>query len=178
MAKKPTQHCSFCGKERQEVKVLIAGINGYICDGCVEQANHIINEESQHQSRFNYGKRNFTYKPKDIKKFLDDYIIGQEDAKKIIAVAVYNHYKRLNHATKDDVELEKSNILMVGQTGTGKTLIARTIAKMLNVPFAIVDATVFTEAGYVGEDVESMLSRLLQCCDYNVEAAEKGIIYI
>ncbi len=178
MAKKSIQHCSFCGKERQEVKVLIAGISGYICDGCVEQAIYIVKEESQHLSKYSHSKRNFNYKPKDIKKFLDDYIIGQDDAKKIIAVAVYNHYKRLNHASKDDVELEKSNILMVGQTGTGKTLIAKTIAKMLNVPFTIVDATVFTEAGYVGEDVESMLSRLLQCCDYNVDAAEKGIIYI
>jgi len=178
MAKKPMQHCSFCGKERQEVKVLIAGINGYICDSCVEQANLIVNEESQHLLRYSYGKDKFSFKPKEIKNFMDDYIIGQDDAKKIIAVAVYNHYKRLNYNKDNDVELEKSNILMVGQTGTGKTLIARTIAKMLNVPFAIVDATVFTEAGYVGEDVESMLSRLLQCCDYNVAAAEKGIIYI
>jgi ATP-dependent Clp protease ATP-binding subunit ClpX len=178
MAKKTIQHCSFCGKERQDVKVLISGIDGYICDGCVDQALHIIKEELHHTSSHGQANKKFQYKPIDIKNFLDEYIIGQDDAKKIIAVAVYNHYKRLSHKLSDDIEIEKSNILLVGQTGTGKTLIAKTIAKMLNVPFSIVDATVFTEAGYVGEDVESMLSRLLQASNYNVEAAERGIIYI
>lgn len=160
--------------------MLIAGIDGHICETCVEQAYDIINEELKSKPS-KKGTGGFTLPssitPLEIKSFLDQYIIGQDDAKKYISVAVYNHYKRLNSKT-DDVEIEKSNIVLVGETGTGKTLLAKTIARFLDVPFAIVDATVFTEAGYVGEDVESMLSRLLQACDYNVEAAEKGIVYI
>jgi ATP-dependent Clp protease ATP-binding subunit ClpX len=171
--------CSFCGRNKKEAVLLIAGIDGHICEMCVEQAYHIVNDE---QSLPKQPSSNFTlpdtFKPKDIKAYLDGYIIGQEDAKRSLSVAVYNHYKRLKQKTKEDVEIEKSNIIFVGETGTGKTLMAKTIAKFLDVPFAIVDATVFTEAGYVGEDVESMLSRLLQVCDYNVEAAQKGIVYI
>lgn len=171
--------CSFCGRNKKEAVLLIAGIDGHICEMCVEQAYHIVNDEQASpkaaNSNFNLPD---TFKPKDIKAYLDQYIIGQEDAKKNLSVAVYNHYKRLKQKTKDDVEIEKSNIIFVGETGTGKTLMAKTIAKFLDVPFAIVDATVFTEAGYVGEDVESMLSRLLQVCDYNVDAAQKGIVYI
>ena len=161
--------------------MLIAGIEGHICETCVEQAYEIINEELK--TKPSKGGKNSSFMlpssitPKDIKSFLDQYIIGQDDAKKYLSVAVYNHYKRLN-SKLDDIEIEKSNIILVGETGTGKTLLAKTIARFLDVPFAIVDATVFTEAGYVGEDVESMLSRLLQACDYNVEAAEKGIVYI
>ena len=176
--KETEQSCSFCGRKKKEVQLLITGIDGQICDQCVTQARHIIEEELNDKSK------NFSYvlpkgvKPKDISSFLDQYVIGQEDAKKYLSVAVYNHYKRLNQRIDDEVEIEKSNILVVGQTGTGKTLLAKTIAKYLNVPFTIVDATVFTEAGYVGEDVESILSRLLQSCDYNVEAAERGIIYV
>lgn len=170
--------CSFCGRRKSETSILIAGIDGHICDNCVGQAQQIIDEELFHSSnkfQFNLPK---SIKPKEIAAFLDDYVIGQEEAKKIISVAVYNHYKRLNQKHDDDVEIEKSNILVVGNTGTGKTLLAKTIARFLNVPFTIVDATVFTEAGYVGEDVESILSRLLQVCNYDVKAAEKGIIYI
>lgn len=179
MAKKNTQFCSFCGKKKEEVMILIAGMDAHICENCVTQAQTIIQEEFQHKSKTEGFLFNSHLKPKNIKGFLDDYIIGQDDAKKVISVAVYNHYKRLNHPAKDnDIEIEKSNIVMVGRTGTGKTLIAKTIAKLLNVPFAIVDATVFTEAGYVGEDVESILTRLLQVCDYDVEAAQKGIVYI
>jgi len=179
MAKKKDEfNCSFCGRRRDEVLIVIAGIEGHICENCVGQAQNIINEELQQQERQFKFTLPSTLKPKKIKEFLDDYVIGQNDAKKIMAVAVYNHYKRLNQKITDDVEIEKSNIVMVGSTGTGKTLMARTIAKYLKVPFAIVDATVLTEAGYVGEDVESILSRLLQVCNFDVSAAEKGIIYI
>src|SRR5436189_6449016 len=179
MAKNPL-HCSFCGRNRDEVKILIAGQDGHICENCVEHAREIIEQELVVRD----DKTNSTFKltvkkPVEVKKFLDEYVIGQDDAKKVLAVAVYNHYKRLQQkVTENDVEIEKSNIIMVGETGTGKTLLAKTIAKLLNVPFAIVDATVFTEAGYVGEDVESMLSRLLQACNYDVAAAEKGIVFI
>src|SRR3978361_357556 len=174
-------HCSFCGRSRDEVKILIAGQEGHICENCVEHAQEIIEQELMIRSETTPGSPQFKLnvkKPVEIKKFLDEYVIGQDDAKKILAVAVYNHYKRLNQKSDNDVEIEKSNIIMVGETGTGKTLLAKTIARMLNVPFAIVDATVFTEAGYVGEDVESMLSRLLQACNYDVAAAEKGIVFI
>jgi ATP-dependent Clp protease ATP-binding subunit ClpX len=181
MAKQQILHCSFCGRSRDEVKILIAGQDGHICENCVEHAQEIIaqeitsNTETKHPASGNHKLT--VRKPIEIKKFLDEYVIGQDDAKKILAVSVYNHYKRLNQKI-DDVEIEKSNIVMVGETGTGKTLLAKSIARMLNVPFAIVDATVFTEAGYVGEDVESMLTRLLQACNYDVQAAEKGIVYI
>ncbi|MEO1437777.1 MAG: ATP-dependent Clp protease ATP-binding subunit ClpX, partial [Bacteroidota bacterium] len=177
--KRQNYRCSFCGKSKEEALILIAGIDGHICESCVDQAQQIIDEELNHKSAtsndFNLPD---VIVPKDIKAHLDQYVIGQDDAKKILSVAVYNHYKRLKQKKDDGIEIEKSNILMVGRTGTGKTLLAKSIAKFLNVPFAIVDATVFTEAGYVGEDVESILSRLLQVCDYNVGAAEKGIIYI
>ena len=178
MKKEAEQSCSFCGRKKRETQILISGIEGQICDQCVAQAQQIIDEELfQKTKKFQYSLPN-SVKPKDISKFLDQYVIGQDEAKKYLSVAVYNHYKRLNQRKDDDVEIEKSNIIMAGQTGTGKTLLARTIAKFLNVPFAIVDATVFTEAGYVGEDVESILSRLLQVCNYDVKAAEHGIIYI
>jgi len=171
-------HCSFCGRSKQDVQILISGIDAFICEECAEQAKLIADEEVARLNK-KPGKNLRIKKPKAIKEALDQYIIGQDEAKKAIAVAVYNHYKRLNQEiTDDEVEIEKSNILVVGQTGTGKTLIAKTIAKQLNVPFAIVDATTFTEAGYVGEDVESILSRLLQNCDYNVEQAERGIVYV
>ncbi len=172
--------CSFCGKGKNEALMLIAGIDGHICEGCVEQAYEIISDELKvnKKPKDEYGLVDQNITPASIKSFLDQYVIGQTDAKKYLSVAVYNHYKRLSSIDVDDVEIEKSNIILVGETGTGKTLLAKTIAKCLNVPFAIVDATVFTEAGYVGEDVESMLSRLLQACDYNVEAAQKGIVYI
>ena len=180
MAKTPILHCSFCGRSRDEVKILIAGQDGHICENCVEHAREIIGQElgAVAETKPTSSYKLTVKKPMEIKKFLDEYVIGQDDAKKILAVAVYNHYKRLNQKTDNDVEIEKSNIIMVGETGTGKTLLAKTIARMLNVPFAIVDATVFTEAGYVGEDVESMLSRLLQACNYDVAAAEKGIVFI
>ena len=175
-------HCSFCGRSRDEVKILIAGQDGHICENCVEHAEEIIAQElgqtSDTKSTSTTAGKLTVRKPIEIKKFLDDYVIGQDDAKKILAVAVYNHYKRLNQKVENDVEIEKSNIVMVGETGTGKTLLAKSIARMLNVPFAIVDATVFTEAGYVGEDVESMLTRLLQACNYDVAAAERGIVFI
>ena len=178
---KNTLHCSFCGRNRDEVKILIAGQEGHICENCVEHAQEIISQElivrddSSPSSQFKLTVK----KPIEIKRFLDEYVIGQDDAKKVLAVAVYNHYKRLQQkVTENDVEIEKSNIIMVGETGTGKTLLAKTIAKLLNVPFAIVDATVFTEAGYVGEDVESILTRLLQVCNYDVVSAERGIVYI
>jgi ATP-dependent Clp protease ATP-binding subunit ClpX len=173
-------HCSFCGRNRDEVKILIAGQEGHICENCVEHAREIIEQElvisnDKPSSSFKLTVK----KPIEIKKFLDEYVIGQDEAKKVLSVAVYNHFKRLQQKLgENDVEIEKSNIVMVGETGTGKTLLAKTIARLLNVPFAIVDATVFTEAGYVGEDVESILTRLLQVCNYDVGAAERGIVYI
>lgn len=174
------RRCSFCGRTEDEVGFLITGVNGCICDSCAEQAHEIVKEAMHHQGQ---GPTDLNLselpKPKDIKEFLDQYVIGQDDAKRYLAVAVYNHYKRLlQPKDKNDVEIEKSNIIMVGSTGTGKTLLARTIAKLLNVPFTIVDATVLTEAGYVGEDIESILTRLLQVADYNVEEAERGIVFI
>ena len=170
-------HCSFCGKKKAETILLIAGIDAHICDECIEQANGIILQESK-QGKTTESKDSELLKPQQIKSFLDDYIIGQDYTKKIISVSVYNHYKRINQLKSDEIEIEKSNIIMVGKTGTGKTLIAKTIAKMLDVPLAIVDATVLTEAGYVGEDVEGILTKLLQTADYNVEKAEKGIVFI
>lgn len=180
--------CSFCGRSEKDVNFLITGMNGFICDSCAQQAYQIVLEAGfgPEGTRKNSGafdvSLNDVPKPTEIKEYLDEYIIGQDDAKKYLSVAVYNHYKRLqqhtNDAEDDGVEIEKSNIIMVGSTGTGKTLLARTIAKLLQVPFTIVDATVFTEAGYVGEDVESILSRLLQVADYNVEAAQRGIVFI
>jgi ATP-dependent Clp protease ATP-binding subunit ClpX len=170
--------CSFCGRSRNEVGVLIAGVSGHICESCIQQAHNIIKEEDVNE-RNNTSATVNLLKPAEIKTRLDEYVIGQDDAKKILSVAVYNHYKRLNQPnTKDDIEIEKSNVILVGRTGTGKTLLAKTIAKMLNVPFCIADATVLTEAGYVGEDVESILSRLLQAADYNVNAAQNGIVFI
>ena len=188
--KNPGYYCSFCGRDKSQVGILIAGAEGHICEICVEQALEIIEQELGSTANPAAKKKKSTKKeekewipivkkPAEIKAYLDQYVVGQEDAKKVLSVAVYNHYKRLTQkTTDDDVEIEKSNILFVGRTGTGKTLMAKTIAKLLNVPFSIVDATVFTEAGYVGEDVESMLSRLLQVCDYDVKSAERGIVYV
>ncbi len=175
MSKKETS-CSFCGRPRSQVGLLIAGLSGHICDHCIVQARTIVDEEVSTKPKEELPVN--VLKPSDIKTKLDDYVIGQDDAKKVLAVAVYNHYKRLHQTTVDDVEIEKSNVILVGRTGTGKTLLAKTIAKMLNVPFCIADATVLTEAGYVGEDVESILSRLLQAADYNVQAAQNGIVFI
>ena len=171
--------CSFCGKKKDQTRLLIAGIDAHICDLCIEQANGIIIQENNSKENNTNEKSDFELlKPQQIKLFLDDYIVGQDYTKKVISVSVYNHYKRISQETENEVEIEKSNIIMVGQTGTGKTLIAKTIAKMLDVPLAIVDATVLTEAGYVGEDVEGILTKLLQSADYNVEKAEKGIVFI
>jgi ATP-dependent Clp protease ATP-binding subunit ClpX len=184
---KSTLHCSFCGRNRDEVKILIAGQEGHICESCVDHAREIVVQEVESKQDAKSGFKLTVRKPVELKKHLDEYVIGQDEAKKILSVGVYNHYKRLNQPkpTKkqkneevEEVEIEKSNVIMVGETGTGKTLLAKTIAKLLNVPFAIVDATVFTEAGYVGEDVESILTRLLQVCNYDVSAAECGIVYI
>ncbi len=175
------KECSFCGRNDREVKLLITGINGYICEDCARQAYKIVQENLKEKPVGGNAKnkKNEVPKPHEIKEYLDQYVIGQDEAKRFLSVAVYNHYKRLRQKTDDDgVEIEKSNIIMVGSTGTGKTLIARTIAKLLDVPFTIVDATVFTEAGYVGEDVESILSRLLQVADYDVESAQQGIVFI
>ena len=171
--------CSFCGKKKDQTRLLIAGIDAHICDLCIEQANGIILQENNSNENNSSEKSDLELlKPQQIKLFLDDYIVGQDYTKKVISVSVYNHYKRISQETENEVEIEKSNIIMVGQTGTGKTLIAKTIAKMLDVPLAIVDATVLTEAGYVGEDVEGILTKLLQSADYNVEKAEKGIVFI
>ena len=169
-------HCSFCGRSKEDVDVLIAGVTGHICDHCIEQADGILREEKKAAP----ASSAFSLKlPKEIKEHLDTYVIGQEEAKKTISVAVYNHYKRILNPTHDsEIEIDKSNVILLGETGTGKTLLARTIARMLDVPFCIADATVLTEAGYVGEDVESVLSRLLQVADYNVEQTERGIVFI
>lgn len=173
-------NCSFCGRKKSDVNMLIAGISGHICDNCISQADEIIQQELVHSTKKNVDQNLVLQKPTEIKKHLDDYVIGQDEAKKILSVAVYNHYKRLLHSpsSDDDLEIEKANMVFVGKTGTGKTLMARTIAKLLQVPFAIADATVLTEAGYVGEDVESILSRLLQSADYDSKKAERGIVFI
>lgn len=180
MSKEENLECSFCGRKKAETDLLIAGMDAHICDKCIEQAHGIVEEEISESKSSSLSKDLTLKKPKEIKDFLDQYIIGQNETKRAMAVAVYNHYKRLlqDKNAEDDVEIEKSNIVLVGETGTGKTLVARTIAKMLNVPFSIVDATVLTQAGYVGEDVESILSRLLQAADYDVEKAQRGIVFI
>ena len=180
MAKSGPIVCSFCGRDKKEVKVLIAGITGHICDVCISQAFKIVNEEAGAQNNQQVQQALNVLKPQAIKKHLDEYIIGQDDAKKILSVAVYNHFKRIAHVAnaKEDIEIDKSNVILVGETGTGKTLLARTIAKLLHVPFCIADATVLTEAGYVGEDVENVLTRLLQAADYDVPSAERVIVFI
>lgn len=178
MAKDTTIRCSLCGRDKKESKILIAGINGHVCDNCVTQAYSIIKEETVGEQKQQVQHAINLLKPKTIKEKLDEYVIGQDDAKKVLSVAVYNHFKRIAHVSKnnkEEVEIDKSNLILVGETGTGKTLLARTIATMLNVPFCIADATVLTEAGYVGEDVESILTRLLQAADYDVAAAEKEL---
>ena len=185
MAKQTERKCSFCDRVESDVHILFTGMKGNICDQCIENAHYLLQEamgdekkkdkDRSAQPDFNQQK---LYKPREVKAFLDQYVIGQDDAKKVLSVAIYNHYKRLSMPVMDDVEIEKSNIIMVGETGTGKTLLAKSIARLMQVPFAIVDATVFTEAGYVGEDVESILSRLLQSCNFDVAAAERGIVYI
>ena len=180
MSKEENLECSFCGRKKAETDLLIAGVDAHICDKCIEQAHGIVEEEVSEINTSGLSKDLLLKKPVEIKTFLDQYIIGQDETKRAMAVAVYNHYKRLLQTTddEDEVEIEKSNIVLVGETGTGKTLVARTIAKMLNVPFSIVDATVLTQAGYVGEDVESILSRLLQAADYDLEKAQRGIVFI
>ena len=187
MAKKntPENHCSFCGRSESETRLLLTGMNGFICDSCVEQASKIVAEHLHRgpkSTNGNDGRNSHIPQPQEIKDYLDQYVIGQEDAKRVLAVAVYNHYKRLKYSAEhddaNDVEIEKSNIIIVGETGTGKTLLARTIARMLDVPFCIADATTLTEAGYVGDDVENVLVRLLQAADYDVAAAERGIVFI
>jgi ATP-dependent Clp protease ATP-binding subunit ClpX len=179
MAKEENLECSFCGRKKSDTDLLIAGMDAHICDKCIEQAHGIVEEEISEASSGSHSKEIILKKPLEIKTFLDQYVIGQDETKKAMSVAVYNHYKRLMQVhDENDVEIEKSNIVLVGETGTGKTLIARSIAKMLNVPFSIVDATVLTQAGYVGEDVESILSRLLQAADYDVAKAQKGIVFI
>lgn len=182
MAKQTEKKCSFCDRSESDVNILFTGLKGNICDQCIENAHSLLIEATGERVKKDEPRpelqKNKHYKPREIKEFLDQYVIGQNDAKKVLSVAIYNHYKRLTMPPQDDVEIEKSNIMMVGETGTGKTLLAKTIARLLQVPFAIVDATVFTEAGYVGEDVESILSRLLQASNYDVAAAERGIVYI
>ena len=179
MAKTEDINCSFCGRPKNEVGILIAGVTGHICENCIEQAHQIVDEQSKYDRGGDVQADFRLLKPSQIKESLDEYVIGQDEAKKVLSVAVYNHYKRLSQRQSDsDIEIDKSNVILVGRTGTGKTLLAKTIAKSLNVPFCIADATVLTEAGYVGEDVESILSRLLQAADFNVEAAEKGIVFI
>ena len=182
MAKQSEKKCSFCDRAESEVNILFTGIKGNICDQCIENAHSLLIEATTEKPKKEEPKpdlfKSKIFKPREIMAFLDQYVIGQNDAKKVLSVAIYNHYKRLTKPAQDDVEIEKSNIMMVGETGTGKTLLAKTIARLLQVPFAIVDATVFTEAGYVGEDVESILSRLLQASNFDVTAAERGIVYI
>ncbi len=182
MAKETSIKCSLCNRDKKDVRILIAGLNGHVCDNCISQAYQLIADEKapDNNSKQNLQNALTLLKPAVIKEKLDEYVIGQEDAKKVLSVAVYNHFKRISHSlkNKEEIEIDKSNLILVGETGTGKTLLARTIAKMLNVPFCIADATVLTEAGYVGEDVESILTRLLQAADYNVEAAERGIVFI
>ena len=173
--------CSFCGRKKSEVNMLIAGVSGHICDYCIEQADEIISQELEHKSKSDVKQNIVLQKPEEIYNHLNEYVIGQEDAKKVLSVAVYNHYKRLSYSpakNENEIEIDKSNLVFIGKTGTGKTLMAQTIARLLQVPFAIADATVLTEAGYVGEDVESILSRLLQTADYDVKKAERGIVFI